>query len=104
MLDVYKEAVTLSKNTPIKTESAPKKTIFDLNDDKSSSGIGLENSVVQLKQAIAKVKEERGVKSLDSKLSESLENLASKESKRTKADIYNEVVVDEVNEQLLKSV
>ena len=48
MLDVYKEAVTLSKNAPAKSEVAPKgkKTIFDLNEEESTKGIGLENSVV----------------------------------------------------------
>ena len=30
--------------------------------------------------------------------------MASKEAKRTQADIYNEVVIDEVNQKLLKSV
>ena len=30
--------------------------------------------------------------------------MASKEAKRTQSDIYNEVVIDEVNQKLLKSV
>ena len=70
-----------------------------------TGSIGLESQVQQLKQAIAKVKEERGNKNEpNSNLSQSLGDLAAKESKRTMSDIYNEVVIDEINEQLLNSV
>jgi len=33
-----------------------------------------------------------------------IDELASKESKRTPVDVYNEVVFDEVNDELMKSV
>ena len=33
-----------------------------------------------------------------------IDELASKESKRTPIDVYNEVVFDEVNDELMKSV
>ena len=41
---------------------------------------------------------------LRKKLLQEIDELASKESKRTPVDVYNEVVFDEVNDELMKSV
>jgi len=115
MLDVYKEALELQKSTKSfgasrATKSSAAKTIFDLDEeqatDASEGKIGLESSVEKLKQAIKKVKEEK--RSADDpqneKLLKEIDELASKESKRTPVDVYNEVVFDEVNDELMKSV
>ena len=118
MLDVYKEALELRKSQPSKLESTISKgtasTIFDL--DASAQGsestsvrgpsLGLESSVEQLKKAIKKVKEEK--KGVDdpqnAKLLQQLDDLASKESQRKLSDIYSEVVIDEINDELMKKV
>ena len=118
MLDVQKEALESRKSQPSKLESTISKgtasTIFDL--DASAQGsestsvrgpsLGLESSVEQLKKAIKKVKEEK--KGVDdpqnAKLLQQLDDLASKESQRKLSDIYSEVVIDEINDELMKKV
>jgi len=54
MLDVYKEALSLDK--PSGKHSGSKSNIFDV-DESNSKGVGLENSVEQLKQALNKAKQ-----------------------------------------------
>ena len=67
--------------------------------------IGLENSIAQLKDAIEKVKSEDGNENNDGKnILKSLESTAKKEIKRNLEDIYTEVVIDEVNNELMRSV
>jgi hypothetical protein len=87
MLNVFKEAATIGKKDS-------KSTIFDFDRQE----VGLESQVKQLKEAIKKVKTE------GSALPKVIDEVAEKEAKRTQSDIYNEVVLDEVNDQILKSV
>ena len=88
-------------------------TIFDFNDEEppvvaenSKLVIGMENSIAQLKEAIEKVKakDQKADSSQSSKILMELESKAQKEVKRSKDDIYTEVVIDEVNDHLFREV
>ena len=75
---------------------------------KKADSLGLENSVAQLKEAIQKVREENkeGKENTgeNQRLVKQLNDLAQKEVRRTPGDIYNEVIYDEINDELLKSL
>lgn len=111
MLDVYKEALDLNLKKDTQTKSKSTSSIFEAADQQTETSssttqkkaIGLENSLAQLKQAIEKVKSEDGDAD-DQNILKSLESTAAKEAKRELGDIYTEVVVDEVNNELLKKV
>lgn len=105
MLDVYKEALTLKKDNLAQSDS--KSSIFDatsnLGSEPQKKAIGLENSIAQLKDAIEKVKSESGSQE-GKNIIKQLESTAKKEVKRNLEDIYTEVVIDEVNNELMKSI
>ena len=103
MLDVYKEALSLSSQ--ITKEDETSGTIFDFNEDtnKKKVAIGMENSIAQLKEAIEKAKS-KDDKSGSGQILKSLESTAQKEAKRNLDDIYSEVVIDEVNNHLMEKV
>jgi len=94
MLDVYKEAMDL------KLQNSPSSTIFDI-DKQEKPSIGLESSVSKLKDALSKVK--KGGEDSEKLLTE-IKTKASKESKRSIEDIYQEVIIDEINNELIKKV
>lgn len=66
--------------------------------------MGLEKSISQLQDAIEKVKKNGDDASENKRLIQSLDAVAKKESVRSHGDIFNEVIIDEINEQLHKSI
>lgn len=66
----------------------------------------MENSIAQLKEAIEKVKAQDKIDDYDksSKVIREVESKAKKEIKRSKDDIYTEVVIDEINDHIMKEV